>query len=281
VSLHIRNLDLHYRKRQVLHSISFSLLPGEFCALLGPNGSGKSTLTKALLGLAPVSGGTVHFGDENLLTLSRVERAKRIAYVPQSSPVPFDLRVYDAVLLGRSPYAGVRYAREDHRATLRSLEKLGLIELADRHVNELSGGQMQRVLIARALAQETRVLLLDEPTSALDLRYQVETMRLVRAFTREGGIALMAVHDLNHAARYCDRSVMISDGRLVADGAPAEAFTSQTLSRVFEFPIAVSHEQGIVTVRPAEDDHTSIQPGPEVLAQPARAPSGRFVEAFA
>jgi ABC-type cobalamin/Fe3+-siderophores transport system ATPase subunit len=282
VSLEIRNIDLHYRKRQVLHQISFHLEPGEFCALLGPNGSGKSTLTKALLGLAPVSGGSVWFEGVDLLALSRVERAKRIAYVPQSSPVPFDLRVYDAVLLGRSPYAGVRYAPADHQATLRSLDKLGLLELSDRYVNELSGGQLQRVLIARAFAQETRILLLDEPTSALDLRYQVETMRLVREFTREGGIALMAVHDLNHAARYCNRSVMISEGRLVADGAPAEAFTSQTLSRVFDFPIDVSHDRGLVTVRPAEPDHEIHIPSewPALRAPPRGQPS-RFVEVHA
>jgi len=254
MSLEIENLNLHYRRRQVLHGISFSLEPGDFCALLGPNGSGKSTLTKAVLGLAPISNGSVKLAGEDLLGLSRRDRAKRIAYVPQSSPVPFDLRVYDAVMLGRSPYVGIRFSEEDHAKACAAIDKLGLAALADRYVNELSGGQQQRVMIARALAQGTRVMLLDEPTSALDLRYQVETMRLVRDFTRSGGIALMAVHDLNHAARYCNRAVIIAEGRLVSDGPPQAVFNADILSQVFDLQVDVSTQDGITTVRPVEDE---------------------------
>lgn len=257
MSLKVESLNLHYRRRQVLHGVSFSLEPGDFCALLGPNGSGKSTLTKALLGLASISAGSVTLAGENLLALSRRDRARRIAYVPQSSPVPFDLRVYDAVMLGRSPYMGIRFSEDDHAAAYAAIEKLGLSALADRYVNELSGGQQQRVMIARALAQGTRVMLLDEPTSALDLRYQVETMRLVRDFTRAGGIALMAVHDLNHAARYCNRAVIISEGRLVADGSPNTVFDADVLSTVFDLPVDVSHHDGITTVRPVEHDEAN------------------------
>ena len=234
MSLEIRDIDLHYRKRQVLHQISFALEPGEFCALLGPNGSGKSTLTKALLGLAPVSGGSVLFEGEDLLQLSRVERAKRVAYVPQSSPVPFDLRVYDAVLLGRSPYAGVRYAPADHQAALQALEKLDLLELSDRYVNELSGGQLQRVLIARALAQETKILLLDEPTSALDIHHQLTVMELVRELARERGIIVVIVlHDIAQAARYAQRIVVMRQGTVAADGTPSQAITPAMLAQVY------------------------------------------------
>lgn len=254
MSLEIENLNLHYRRRQVLHGISFSLEPGDFCALLGPNGSGKSTLTKAVLGLAPISNGSVKLAGEDLLGLSRRDRAKRIAYVPQSSPVPFDLRVYDAVMLGRSPYVGIRFNEEDHATACAAIDKLGLEALADRYVNELSGGQQQRVMIARALAQGTRVMLFDEPTSALDLRYQVETMRLVRDFTRSGGIALMAVHDLNHAARYCNRAVIIAEGRLISDGSPQAVFNADILSQVFDLQVDVSTQDGITTVRPVEDE---------------------------
>ncbi|MCE6076420.1 ATP-binding cassette domain-containing protein [Agrobacterium vitis] len=272
MSLKVEKLNLHYRRKQVLHGISFALRHGEFCALLGPNGSGKSTLTKALLGLAPVSAGSVHLDGENLLAQSRRDRARRIAYVPQSSPVPFDLRVYDAVMLGRSPYVGIRFSRDDHLAASDAIDKLGLASLADQYVNELSGGQQQRVMIARALAQGTRVLLLDEPTSALDLRYQVETMRLVRDFTREGGIALMAVHDLNHAARYCNRALIIADGRLVANGTPNDVFDGETLSKVFDLSIDVHRHDGLITVRPAEH-HSDIafqQPVHHLSVQRAR-----------
>lgn len=254
MTLNVESLSLHYRRRQVLHDVSFKLEQGDFCALLGPNGSGKSTLTKALLGLAGISAGSVRLWDEDLLALSRRERARRIAYVPQSSPIPFDLRVYDAVMLGRSPYMGIRFSDEDHAIATSAIDKLGLSDLADRYVNELSGGQQQRVMIARALAQGTRVMLLDEPTSALDLRYQVETMRLVRDFARAGGIALMAVHDLNHAARFCNRAVIISEGRLVADGSPGTVFDADVLSNVFGLPVDVSRHDGIPSVRPVEDD---------------------------
>lgn len=255
MTLTISGIRFAYGKREVLDGVSFEVADGSFCALLGPNGSGKSTLVKVLAQVHRAAGGSIAFDGVAADGLSRREHARTVAYVPQSGEAPFDLSVREAVLLGRTPHFGIAPRPIDWQRVEEAIDLLNLHDLIDRSMSELSGGQAQRVLIARAVAQDTRVLVLDEPTSALDLRYQIETLRLVRQLTREKGTtALIAIHDLNHAARYCDQVVLLHGGRIVADGTPEEALRAEPLTDVYGLPIAVEQRNGYVEVRPAADD---------------------------
>ena len=254
MSLSVQHLSFSYGPRRILEDVTFEVAPGAFCALLGPNGSGKSTLVKAIAGVHRAKSGTVTVEGRETSSLGRRELATVVGYVPQAGDAPFDLTVREAVMLGRTPHFGIAPRAEDRAKVEDAIARMGLGDLAERSMSELSGGQAQRALIARALAQDTRVLLLDEPTSALDLRYQIETLQLVRQITREEGIsALIAIHDLNHAARYCDQIVVLHGGRLVADGSPAEALRAPVLRSVFEVDVEVDAREGAVEVRPRVD----------------------------
>ena len=254
MSLSVQHLSFSYGPRRILEDVTFEVAPGAFCALLGPNGSGKSTLVKAIAGVHRAKSGTVTVEGRETSSLGRRELATVVGYVPQAGDAPFDLTVREAVMLGRTPHFGIAPRAEDRAKVEDAIARMGLGDLAERSMSELSGGQAQRALIARALAQDTRVLLLDEPTSALDLRYQIETLQLVRQITREEGIsALIAIHDLNHAARYCDQIVVLHGGRLVADGSPAEALRVPVLRSVYEVDVEVDAREGAVEVRPRVD----------------------------
>ncbi|MPV38265.1 ABC transporter ATP-binding protein [Georgenia subflava] len=253
--LQIHDVEFAYGRHQVLRGVNLAVADGTLCALLGPNGSGKSTLTKILAGVLRTKKGSVRLGDVDLLAMRPRERAKVVAYVPQSSEVPFELTVREAVTLGRTPHMGLRPTAEDVAVVEDAIQRLGLDGLAERRLSDLSGGQAQRVLIARALAQRPRVLLLDEPTSALDLRYQVETLQIVRQVAREEGVAaLIAIHDLNHAATFCQQVVLLDGGRIVADGAAPEAYDADLLGQVYGLPVEVRHEGGQTQVRPVLDE---------------------------
>lgn len=254
MSLSVQHLSFSYGPRRILEDVTFEVAPGAFCALLGPNGSGKSTLVKAIAGVHRAKSGTVTVEGRETSSLGRRELATVVGYVPQAGDAPFDLTVREAVMLGRTPHFGIAPRAEDRAKVEDAIARMGLGDLAERSMSELSGGQAQRALIARALAQDTRVLLLDEPTSALDLRYQIETLQLVRQITREERIsALIAIHDLNHAARYCDQIVVLHGGRLVADGSPAEALRAPVLRSVFEVDVEVDAREDAVEVRPRVD----------------------------
>ena len=256
MSLSVQHLSFSYGPRRILEDVTFEVAPGAFCALLGPNGSGKSTLVKAIAGVHRAKSGTVTVEGRETSSLGRRELATVVGYVPQAGDAPFDLTVREAVMLGRTPHFGLSPRTEDRAKVEDAIARMGLGEIAERSMSELSGGQAQRALIARALAQDTRVLLLDEPTSALDLRYQIETLQLVRQITREEGIsALIAIHDLNHAARYCDQIVVLHGGRLVADGSPADALQAPVLRAVYEVDVEVAAREDAVEVRPRVDAH--------------------------
>jgi len=251
VTLSVDRISFRYGKREILRGVSFEVAAGSFCALLGPNGSGKSTLVKSIARVHRPSGGTVIVDGQEASSLGRREYARLVGYVPQSGEAPFDLTVREAVMLGRTPHFGMGPTAADWAHVDAAIERLGLTELVDRNMSELSGGQAQRALVARAVAQDTRLLLLDEPTSALDLRYQIETLRLVRELTREKGIsALIAIHDLNHAARFCDQVVVLAGGHIVADGTPHDALQEDVLSDVYQLPVEVSERHGYVEVHP-------------------------------
>lgn len=233
----VRDLSAGYKGAPVIEGLSLApVAPGHTLSLVGPNAAGKSTLLRALAGLVPATG-SVMLGDENLAALSLAARARRVTYMPQTLPQGVALSVLETVIgaLNASP-AGEMVSGEDEAAerAMAVLGQIGIGALALKGIDQLSGGQRQLAALAQALVRGPRLLLLDEPTSALDLHYQLRVLNLVRALAAERGmIAVMVLHDLQAAARASDRVVILSQGRIVADGAPAEAITPDILAQVY------------------------------------------------
>ncbi|MGP4087496.1 ABC transporter ATP-binding protein [Streptomyces sp. KR55] len=232
-----------YEGVDVVHDASLALRPGEVTVLVGPNGSGKSTLLRTLARLQrPRTATLVIDADIDGLTLTSREFSRHVALLTQGRPTPSGLTVRDVVEFGRYPYRG-RWGKADpdgRAAVDRALAMTGVTELAERGVEHLSGGQLQRVWLAGCLAQETGVLLLDEPTTYLDLRYQIELLDLVRDLADEHGIAVGAVlHDLDQAAAVADRIVLLHKGRVVADGLPQDVLTPERLTDTYGIRVEV------------------------------------------
>ncbi|MDQ0643903.1 iron-chelate-transporting ATPase [Microbacterium murale] len=248
------NLALGYRRDRVVHDVSLQLRPGAVTALIGPNGSGKSTVLRSLARLHPVDSGTVHVGDAELRSLSAREFARNVAMLSQSRPHPSGLEIRDVVAFGRHPHRG-RFSAvsdADRSAIDSALALTGLGEMSHRAVDELSGGELQRVWLATCLAQDTGILLLDEPTNHLDLRYQIETLDLVRDLADRGTALGVVLHDLGHAASVADEVILLHRGRVRASGLPADVLTSENLSEVYGLHIdtVVDDETGHVRVLP-------------------------------
>lgn len=255
MTLTIDSLVVGYGKRNVVKGASLEIRKGELVGLLGSNGSGKSTLIKTIAGINKHSAGTITWnGNIDLARLPRRDLAKIVAYVPQSIGLSFGLDIKEAVLLGRTPYFGTRPREEDWDHVEAAMRLVGLDELRDRSVTELSGGQGQRVLIARALAQDPEILLLDEPTSALDIRYQWQTLSVAREITRKNDVAaVIAIHDLNQAARFTDRVVFLHQGEVIAQGPPADVYSPDLIKRVYGVDVEISTYKGYVQVHPLSE----------------------------
>lgn len=240
--LKIEALTVSYGPRHVLSEISLEVNSGEVLALIGPNGAGKSTLVRAVSGVIPIQHGKVTSGGADLLAQTTMQRARSLAVVPQAVSMPPAFTVWETVLMGRTPYLnflGQVSARDEKIARL-ALTRVDALDLAERRVGELSGGEQQRVLLARALAQSTPILLLDEPTSNLDLHYQVSFMEAVSSLAHRDNLAvLVALHDLNLAARYSDRVALLVDGKIKASGAPRQVLTPELISAVYHLPVQV------------------------------------------
>ncbi len=240
--LDIQKLTVGYGRGTVLRDVSLSVAPGQILAVVGPNGAGKSTLVRAVSGVLPTEGGHITIDGRPLHALSPQERARCLAVVPQTRQLPGMFTVYQTILLGRTPYLGWlgQASAQDHAQVRWALERADLTHLATRKVGELSGGEQQRILLARALAQAAPVLLLDEPTTHLDLQHQSSLLNLLRELVAEGRMAaLIVLHDLNLAGLYADRVALLVDGRLQAIGTPAEVLTGSNLTSVFQIPIDV------------------------------------------
>jgi iron complex transport system ATP-binding protein len=262
--------DLHfsYGKKTVLRGISASVEGGTLAALFGPNGCGKTTLFKCCLRLLQVPRGMIRYRGRDAADISTRELSRIAAYVPQDHEPPFPYTVQEIVLMGRSPHMhgglfGV--AGKDKRSSLRALEKVGILDLAESRYDQLSGGQRQLVLIARAIAQETPVLFLDEPTSALDLNNQVRIWRILRTLAYEGITIVACTHEPNHILWYCDRVLVLNRGRILADGPPQCAMTDTTLGAVFPETCSVQQAGSVRVVVPR--NHEAGQP-----ASGARSP---------
>ena len=241
-ALHMSDLTAGYGRRPVLRGVSLSVNHGEVVALVGPNGAGKSTLIRVLSGVVAARGGEARLNGVDLLRLAPSDRARRVAVVPQMIHLPDAFTVGEIVLMGRTPHLPLwaGESRLDCEIAWQAMRRTQVDALSDRRVDELSGGELQRVVIARALAQQPQVLLLDEPTAHLDLKHQVAVLELVRSLAHDQDLAvLLTLHDLNQAAQYADRVALMQQGSLVAQGLPAEVFTAARLSEVYGVPVAI------------------------------------------
>ncbi len=252
VILKIDDIECSYGAVKVLNGLTFSVAGGSFTGIIGPNGSGKSTLLKSLSRVLRPARGSVLLDDEDLYRLDTREVAKKMAVVPQETAVNFSFTVKDIVLMGRSPHLG-RFQSEgerDFEVARRSMELTDTLHLADRLITAVSGGERQRVIIAKALAQEPKIILLDEPTSHLDINHQVEILSLLKRLNRENGLTIIAVfHDLNLAAQYCDSLILMKKGSIYTAGEPAEVLTADNIKEVYGASVLVRKHP--VTGRPS------------------------------
>ncbi|HET8834951.1 MAG TPA: ABC transporter ATP-binding protein [Gemmatimonadales bacterium] len=225
-----------------LAGVSARVAAGELLAVAGPNGSGKTTLVRAVTGLVPLSAGSVRVEGRALGAWRRADLARVLGVVPQREDIVFPLRVEEAVMLGRYARLGPlgAPAAADHQAVASALARCDAVALARRSTDTLSGGEWQRVRLARALAQQPSVLLLDEPTASLDVRHEMEILELIRDLVDHGLAGMVITHQLNLAARFADRIVLLNEGRVVAEGTPAEVLRKDTLDAVFQWPVAVT-----------------------------------------
>lgn len=233
----LKNLSLTLRNRPVLRDVSLTIGPGEFVGLLGPNGAGKTSLMRAALGLIPAEGAS------SLAALPARDRARTVAWMPQQREIAWPITVERLVTLGRTPHlpAGGRLSRDDQAMVDRVIDRMGLNAFRQRAASRLSGGEQARALLARAMAQDTPMLMADEPVAGLDPAHQISTMTAFADLARDGRAVFVSLHDLGLAARHCTRLVLLAEGGILADGPPSEVLTPLLMARAFG--ISVFHEQ--------------------------------------
>ena len=254
MKLKVKDVEFSYASTPILENICMELAPAEVLGIIGPNGAGKSTLIRCIDRILKPLRGSILLDEQEIEKMSRMEIARHMGYVPQTSTRVFPATVFDTVLMGRRPHLGWQTSIPDRKKVLEALKLLEIAQFALRDFNELSGGQQQKVLIARALAQEADVLLLDEPTSNLDIRHQLEAMDIIKKLVKEKKIsAIMAIHDLNLGSRYSDRIIMLSGGTIVDAGNPSSVLNVENIKRVYGVEAFVRNELGspyIVPIRP-------------------------------
>lgn len=239
--LELKDLSVGYEHKTIIRGINASVSAGELVGIIGCNGAGKSTLLKTIRGILPVQTGAVYYFGRPLADYGEKELARQVAYLQQHVEAGFGYTGLDIVLTGRYPYMKwwESEKREDRELARTCMSYTGTLELAERPVTEVSGGQKQRILLAKVLAQQTPILFLDEPTTGLDMVYREEIFRFARELANMGKTIFMVVHELDLAAAYCSRIMLLGAGELLADGAPGEVLTEPLLSRAYEADISV------------------------------------------
>ena len=238
----IQDLTVQYGTCRVVENVSLQVAPGEIVALIGPNGAGKTSLVRGVSGVTKIKSGSIHFGDTNLMSLNAMERARILAVVPQVSFVGGAYSVEQVVMMGRTAYMSWigRPSQKDEQIVRLAMENTNTSMLAERRIAELSGGEQQRVMLARALAQSTPLLVMDEPTNHLDLQHQGTILSLVRQQVAQQNLAvLMVLHDLNLVSQFADKAALMSEGKIIEVGYPTEVLKAETISRVYQAQIEV------------------------------------------
>jgi iron complex transport system ATP-binding protein len=235
-NLRLDNVSLGYGKRIVLHNVTLEAKPGEMLGIIGPNGSGKSTLIRGITRLIQPSCGKIFLDGSDISSINRQKLAQLVAVVPQNPTLPEPFTALEVVLMGRTPHLGLlRYEGKKDLAIVKGvMQATQTLAFAEHRVGELSGGERQRLTIARALAQEPKIILMDEPTANLDINFQIETLDLARQLClKQKLIVVVTLHDLNLASQYCDRLVLLSDGRVYCQGIPETVINAQTIKEVY------------------------------------------------
>jgi iron complex transport system ATP-binding protein len=248
----IRAQDVSYAVNgtEIVHQVSLSVQPGELVGIIGPNGAGKTTLLKLLGGLLLPTSGTTYLHDQSLYRMPPRKVARAIAVVPQDTRMDFAFNVWQVVMMGRHSHLGRFDIEGPHDFALveDAMAQVAVEHLAERPITTLSGGERQRVFLAKALAQQSQHLLLDEPIAALDLRHQLNVLALLQKLCHKGKAVVVILHDLNLAARYCDRLILIHQGRMVTFGSPGEVLTETTLRDIYQIDAVVRHDPLIDTI---------------------------------
>ena len=242
--IQVKNISYHYKGGpDLLRNVSFDIEEGSVLAILGNNGVGKSTLLKCFNHILKPDAGQVLLEGENLLTMSSREVAKRVAFVSQSVP-DTQMTVHDVVMLGRRPYMKWGFTEDDHVIVHNAMDRLGVGMMRGRFLNQLSGGEKQKVMLARAMAQQPKLMLLDEPTSALDIQNQYQVLKIVRDICRTDGLAaVVVIHDLNLALRFCDRFLLLKDGQVYRHG-DRSILDSEALKEVYGVNAKIAEIEG-------------------------------------
>jgi iron complex transport system ATP-binding protein len=236
LTMRLEQVSLSYGRRTILEDASLEALPGEILGIIGPNGSGKSTLIRGMTRLLNPTSGQIFIDGHTIDKVKHEELAKLVAVVPQNAALPELFTAVEVVLMGRTPHLGLfRYeSNNDFTIVHKAMEATNTVHLTERKISELSGGEKQRLVIARALAQEPKIILLDEPTAHLDINYQIETMELIRHLCREQNlVVIIALHDLNLAVQYCDRLVILNHGKIYRQGLPEDVVTAPIIKEVY------------------------------------------------
>ncbi len=264
--LEIKNLKFGYDNKNnsnnILNDISFKVGKGELCGIFGPNGVGKSTLFKCIIGFLKPKHGELTINNKNILKMPVEEIAKLIAYVPQEHKSPFPYLVKEVVLMGRTPHLGGVFGpkKSDIEKAIESMEIIGISNLANKPYTDLSGGQRQLVLLARALTQETELMILDEPTSALDFRNQLKIWSMLKKLTKRGMSIIVSVHDPNHMLWFCDKVAILKEGKIISNGTPESALTEKVLNELYGdiCNVKENKEDGFKTIIPNINKITDI-----------------------
>ena len=239
-ALRVEHIEYAYEKESIIKDISFNIKKGEFISIIGPNGSGKSTLLKTLNHIYTPSKGEVYLYGEKIKNIKRQDIAKKISLVPQETHINYEFTVKDIVTMGRHPYKR-RFEREnpqDQSIVEEALKLTSTLDLKDRFITEISGGEKQRVIIAKALAQNSSIILLDEPTSSLDINHQIEVLNLLKNLNKEKKTTVIIVlHDINLAARYSDKIIFLNDGEIISQGSPEEVITEENIKKAYDMEI--------------------------------------------
>lgn len=245
MQIEAQSISVDYGTSRVIDQVSLTIRAGEFVGLIGPNGAGKSTLIRALAGLQPISSGQILWDGKNENEVSRIERAQRVSYLAQKQSADWPLRAYDVVMLGRLPHRASfgGETEADRSAVERALIAVGMSDFRDRILDQLSGGERARILLARALAVEAPILFADEPVAALDPLHQLKAMELLRAHVNAGEGVVAVLHDLTLAMRYCDRLILIDHGKIRMDGRPA-ILTDDILADVYSVDVIRGSHDG-------------------------------------